>query len=155
MCWEPRLFQRYHLNCPLQSLDESSCQSHSGAGLATWLFSHGSAMPLLEGNYHARLLWCRRAHSLLALLHSVLKKKKKGRFTYFPNISDLFFKMAGKVTAVEHMPVSSTALERMLTFKYSEIISCFTQNCYGKVDVNEAPLSEGTEGKAVDSFSAS
>jgi len=83
------------------------------------------------------------------------KKKEKKRFTYFPNISDLFSKKAGKVTAVEHKPVCSTALERTLTSKYSEIKSCFTQNCYGKVDVNEAPLSEGTEGKAVDSFSAS
>lgn len=63
--------------------------------------------------------------------------------------------MAGKATAVEHTQGCSTVLERTVTFKYSKIKSCFTQNRYGKVDVNEAPLSEGTEGKAVDSFSAS
>lgn len=63
--------------------------------------------------------------------------------------------MAGKATTVEHTQVCSAALETTVTFKYSKIKSCFTQNRCGKVDVNEAPLSEGTEGKAVDSFSAS
>lgn len=56
---------------------------------------------------------------------------------------------------MERTEVCSGALERTVTFKYSKIKSCFTQNRHGKVDVNEAPLSEGTEGKAVDSFSAS
>lgn len=63
--------------------------------------------------------------------------------------------MAGKAVAVEHRQVCSAALGRTVTSEYSKIKSCFTQNRYGKVDVNEAPLSEGTEGKAVDSFSAS
>lgn len=73
----------------------------------------------------------------------------------FHNTAYLFSEMAGKAAAVEHTQVCSAALERTVTFKYAKIKSCFTQNRYGKVDVNEAPLSEGTEGKAVDSFSAS
>lgn len=59
------------------------------------------------------------------------------------------------MVVVECIKVCSKALKRTLTFKYSKIKSCFTQNCYGKVNVNEAPLSERIEVKAVDSFSAS
>lgn len=92
MCWEPRLLQRYHLNCSLKWLARRpSCWDvPAGRGaVVSWLPRH------------------RRASSRPAPLRGGLEEKEK-KFTYFHNISDPFSKMAGEAIAVE----CSTALER-------------------------------------------